>query len=114
LAGLHKDWEGTGFVLENSDKLRRIALHFQAHLGLAETQAPPCNAPWTSAVVEADGTVRPCFFHRSIGSLKSHTLMQVLNGFEAQQFRAALNVETNDICKKCVCSLNWKLSASGR
>ncbi len=79
----------------------------------AQAESPRCNAPWTSAVVEADGTVRPCFFHRSIGSLKSHTLMQILNGFEAQQFRAALNIETNAVCKKCVCSLNWKLSANG-
>ena len=105
---LSRDWDGTGFVLENPDKLRRIVLHFQSHLGLAETRAPRCNAPWVSAVVEGDGTVRPCFFHRPIGSLKSHTLLQVLNGFEAQQFRAGLNVATNPVCRRCVCSLNWE------
>ena len=112
LDALHEDWDGTGFVLEGSDKLQRIALHFKAHLGLAHAKAPRCNAPWTSAVVEADGTVRPCFFHRPIGSLRTQTLVQILNGFEAQQFRAALDIETNAICKRCVCSLNWKLSAS--
>jgi hypothetical protein len=52
--------------------------------------------------------VRPCFFHRPIGSLKSHTLLQVLNSFEAQQFRASLDVATNPICRRCVCSLNWR------
>lgn len=112
LAALYEDWMGTGFVLEGRDKLQKIALHFKAHLGLADRESPRCNAPWTSAVVEADGTVRPCFFHRPIGSLRSQTLLQILNGFEAQQFRAALNIEANTICRRCVCSLNWKLSAN--
>ena len=59
---------GSGFVLENPDKLRRIVHHFRAHLGLAEPVAPRCNAPWVSAVIESDGTVRPCFFHEPIGN----------------------------------------------
>ncbi len=108
LEAVDKEWQGTGFVAESPEKLHRIALHFRAQLGLARPQAPVCNAPWVSAVVEADGTVRPCFFHGPIGSLKSHTLLQVLNGFEAQQFRESLNVATNSVCRRCVCSLNWK------
>lgn len=106
LKGLHDDWAGTGFVSEGPPKLERISRHFRAHLGLAEPAAPQCNAPWVSAVVETDGTVRPCFFHRPIGSLKSHTLLQVLNGFEAQDFRRSLKVEANAICRRCVCSIN--------
>jgi MoaA/NifB/PqqE/SkfB family radical SAM enzyme len=101
-------WEGTGFVAENAEKLRRIPHHFRVQLGLCPPQAPPCNAPWVSAVVEADGAVRPCFFHRPIGSLKSHSLLQVLNGLDAQAFRASLDVATNPVCSRCVCSLNWK------
>jgi MoaA/NifB/PqqE/SkfB family radical SAM enzyme len=101
-------WEGTGFVLENAEKLKRISNHFRAMLGLASPVAPVCNAPWVSAVVEADGTVRPCFFHRAIGSVKTNGLLEVLNGFEAQQFRASLDVATNAVCKRCVCSLHWK------
>jgi hypothetical protein len=105
LEGLASDWLGTGFVVESMPKLERIVRHFQAHLAQAEAEAPRCNAPWVSAVIETDGTVRPCFFHRPIGSLKSHSLLQVLNGFEAQQFRGTLDVQTNPICKRCVCSL---------
>ncbi len=103
-----REWRGSGFVAENAEKLRRISDHFRAHLGLCRLQAPRCNAPWVSAVVEANGTVRPCFFHPPIGSLKSHSLLQVVNGFEAQQFRGALDVPTNPVCARCVCSLNWK------
>jgi MoaA/NifB/PqqE/SkfB family radical SAM enzyme len=105
---ISRRWHGTGFVLENREKLQRVARHFRVQLGLATPEAPRCNAPWTSAVIEADGLVRPCFFHKPIGSLKTHPLSQVLNGFEAQQFRASLDVETNPVCRRCVCSLNWK------
>jgi MoaA/NifB/PqqE/SkfB family radical SAM enzyme len=95
-----------GFVLETPAKLRRIVDHFRAHLGQAEFLAPRCNAPWTSAVIEVDGTVRPCFFHRPIGRLgQGKSLLEILNGFEALAFRTGLDVETNPICRRCVCSL---------
>jgi MoaA/NifB/PqqE/SkfB family radical SAM enzyme len=107
---VRREWEGTGFVAEDAEKLHRISNHFRVRLGLSKPVAPRCNAPWVSAVIEADGTVRPCFFHNSIGSLKSHTLLEVLNGFEAQQFRNSLDVATNPVCARCVCSLNWNNS----
>ena len=96
------------FVCESPAKLRRIARHFRAVLRETAPVAPACNAPWNSAVVEADGTVRPCFFHPPIGHLNSgKPLHQILNGPEAVQFRASLNVASNPVCQKCVCSLNW-------
>jgi MoaA/NifB/PqqE/SkfB family radical SAM enzyme len=104
---LQQEWAGTGFVLESREKLRRIVSHFRAHLGLCEPVAPHCNAPWVSAVVEADGTVRPCFFHAPIGSAREQNLLQVLNGSEAIRFRENLDVATNPTCRRCVCSLNW-------
>ena len=99
--------DAAGFVAESPDKLRRIARHFRAHLGQLEPVAPLCNAPWVSVVVEADGIVRPCFFHQPIGRIDAGTtLADVLNGFEAVLFRNGLDVETNPICRRCVCSLN--------
>ena len=59
-------------------------------------------------MVEVDGTVRPCFFHHRIGNLDGKTLDQVINGGEARRFRASLDVETNPICQRCVCSRNYK------
>jgi Fe-coproporphyrin III synthase len=98
-----------GFVCESPAKLRRIALHFRAILGERPPVAPACNAPWNSAVVESDGTVRPCFFHPPIGHLNSgKSLHQILNDPEAVAFRDSLDVATNTICQKCVCSLNWR------
>jgi MoaA/NifB/PqqE/SkfB family radical SAM enzyme len=103
---LSEQWKGLGFLMESPEKLARIVEHFRSHLGFSAPQAPQCNAPWVSAVIEADATVRPCFFHPPIGSLRTHTLLQVLNGFEAQAFRASLDIPNNPVCKRCVCSLH--------
>lgn len=102
---LQSEWE---FVVESREKLQRIVSHFRAHLGCCEPVAPRCNAPWVSAVVEADGTVRPCFFHHPIGSVREQNLLQVINGPEAIRFRQKLDIATDPICRRCVCSLNWK------
>jgi radical SAM protein with 4Fe4S-binding SPASM domain len=107
IEALAAEWSGSGFILESAEKLHRVALHFRAHLHLCPPVAPRCNAPWVSAVIEADGTVRPCFFHKPIGRLNGKTFLTVLNGFEAQQFRQNLDVSSNPVCRQCVCSLNW-------
>jgi Fe-coproporphyrin III synthase len=99
---------GTGFIAESPEKLRRIARHFQSELGLQPAQAPVCNAPWVSAVIEADGAVRPCFFHRAVGNLQNATLQAITNGPTAREFRANLDIPTNSICRNCVCSLNYR------
>jgi radical SAM protein with 4Fe4S-binding SPASM domain len=97
------------FVRESPEKLRRLAGHFRATLGLTEFAAPVCNAPWTSAVIESDGSVRPCFFHAPFGKIGADaSLINVLHGPEAQAFRERLDVATNPTCKRCVCSRNGK------
>jgi Fe-coproporphyrin III synthase len=98
----------SGYIAESPDKLRRLATHFRAHLGLDSSMSPRCNAPWTSAVIEADGTVRPCFFHRPIGNIQRQTLEEVINGEDMLAFRAALDISSNPTCKRCVCSLNYR------
>jgi Fe-coproporphyrin III synthase len=99
---------GADFLAESPAKLRRIASHFRAHLGLEPPQSPMCNAPWVSAVIEADGAVRPCFFHRSIGNLHGTSLDKVINGPQARGFRQGLDVSSNGTCRNCVCSLNYR------
>jgi len=98
---------GAGFVVESPEKLRRIARHFRVQLGLESAESPVCNAPWTSAVIEVDGEVRPCFFHQSIGNLRKLSLAAILNGPEGLNFRKSLDITTNSICRNCVCSLNY-------
>ncbi len=97
----------TGFLRESPEKLARIVSHYRAHLNLCEPVSPRCNAPWISAVVGADGDVRPCFFHKSVGSVRNRSFIEVLNGPEAQDFRQRLDIATNPICQRCVCSLHF-------
>jgi MoaA/NifB/PqqE/SkfB family radical SAM enzyme len=96
-----------GFIAESPAKLRRIAQHFRG-----EFESPVCNAPWVSAVVEADGAVRPCFFHPPVGHLgNGSTLRDVLNSPRAVAFRDQLDIATNPVCRRCVCSLNRRPAA---
>jgi hypothetical protein len=96
----------SGFVVESAAKFRRIALHFRAQLQQAEHLAPRCNAPWVSAVIEASGDVRPCFFQPALGNIHRHSLPQIINGPDALWFRANLDIESNPVCQRCVCSLH--------
>src|SRR3984885_15200534 len=102
----HRTDLNSGFVVESAGKLRRIVLHFRAHLGQAPHVAPNCNAPWVSAVIEASGEVRPCFFHPSLGNIHDQPLGQIVNSPKALSFRAALDVATDPVCRRCVCSLH--------
>ena len=95
----------SGFVVENAEKLRRIPLRFRSRLGQIPAMAPRCNAPWVSAVVESDGTVRPCFFHRPIGNIHEHPLADVVNSDDALNFRRNLDISRDPVCRNCVCSL---------
>jgi radical SAM protein with 4Fe4S-binding SPASM domain len=96
------------FILEDPEKLRRLGRHFRACLGESEAVSPRCNAPWVSAVIEADGSVRPCFFHHPIGNIADGSLDEVLNGDRALAFRGGLDVAANPVCRGCVCSLFWR------
>jgi MoaA/NifB/PqqE/SkfB family radical SAM enzyme len=93
------------FVIDSPAHLARIAQHFRAHMGLAAHTAPRCNAPWVSAFLTASGSVQPCFFHTTIGSIAGTALTQILSAHTGRQFRNSLNVATNSTCKQCVCSI---------
>ena len=103
----HADDIRRRYIVESGEKLRRIPRRFREHLGEASPESPICNAPWVSTVVEVDGSVRPCFFHRAVGNIASSTLEEVVNGEAALAFRESLKVSKNPICRRCVCSLNY-------
>ena len=71
----------------------------RAYFGQAENVAPRCNAPWVSAVIEASGDVRPCFFHPALGNIRRQAFTDVINGPEALRFRPGCNVASNAICQ---------------
>lgn len=101
----------TKFIAEDKNKLRKIATYYEASYGLTGYPYKKCNAPWVSTVVEADGTVRPCFFHASIGNIRQASLENILNGDTGMNFRRNLDMDSNPTCKKCVCHLHVSPSA---
>ena len=95
----------SGFIAESPAKLRRLPQYFAALNGLAEYPETVCNAPWVSTVIEANGDVRPCFFHAPLGNIHQQPLGEILNAPASIDFRRDLDVRQNPICKACVCTL---------
>ncbi|HEY0176278.1 MAG TPA: radical SAM protein [Pedobacter sp.] len=102
----HEHNFSTGFIAESQKKIQDIYHYYAAFYGLNGFPYKKCNAPWVSTVVEADGSVRPCFFHEVIGNIRDSSLNEILNSEEAVRFRKELDMGTNDTCVKCVCTLN--------
>jgi Fe-coproporphyrin III synthase len=98
----------TGYIAESVPKLRKLVGRFREHLDHSRPEAPMCNAPWVSAVVEVDGALRPCFFHSPVGNLSNATLEEAINNGPSLRFRSSLNVADNPVCQSCVCSLHYR------
>lgn len=98
------------FIAESPLKLRhRLLTYFAALLGQADFFPVSCNAPWVSTVIEADGTVRPCFFHPPLGNIhQAADLDSLLNSPAALTWRRQLDTHQDPICRKCVCSLSLR------
>jgi MoaA/NifB/PqqE/SkfB family radical SAM enzyme len=105
----HEPSFSSGFVAEAPAKLRRLPQYYAALAGDAPFPPVSCNAPYVSVVVEADGTVRPCFFHEPIGNTR-HAPLGAIVARNLPAFRRSLDIATNRTCARCVCSLqaNWR------
>lgn len=99
----------SGFVAESPAKLRRLPQYYAALAGLAPFPSVSCNAPYVSIVIEADGSVRPCFFHQSIGNLRRKPLASIVAD-DLPAFRSTLVFDSNPVCVRCVCSMKagWR------
>jgi MoaA/NifB/PqqE/SkfB family radical SAM enzyme len=97
-----------GFVAEPPERLHRIAQYYAAMLGDEPFPLAACDAPRVSAVVEANGDVRPCFFHPAIGNVRRTPLPSLVRR-ALPAFRSSLVVTRDETSRRCVCSLkvNW-------
>lgn len=102
----------SGFIAEKPEKLRRLPEYYAALRGEGPFPKVSCNAPWVSAVVEANGAVRPCFFHPAIGNLRDAPFERILRK-DLPAFRRGLEVATNPLCERCVCSLRFRTGGAG-
>ena len=92
------------FVAQSPDELRRLPRYYAALDGGAAFPPVACNAPWVSVVLEANGAVRPCFFHEPVGNIREAPLASIV-GENLRAFRSSLDVDANPVCRRCVCSL---------
>ena len=102
----HASAFSTGFVAESPARMRDLAAYYRAANGKGDFPRVNCNAPWVSGVIEADGTVRPCFFHRSLGNIHERGIADILNSPDAIQFRRGLDTRRDPVCRRCVCTFN--------
>jgi MoaA/NifB/PqqE/SkfB family radical SAM enzyme len=91
------------FVAESPSKIRDIYYYYAAFYGRNAYPFKKCNAPWVSTVIEADGSVRPCFFHETIGNIRTEPLDQILNGIKKYEFSQNAGYEhQSDLREMCL------------
>ena len=100
------------YIAESRDKLLDIGQHYLALTGTTPFPKKKCNAPWVSAVIESNGDVLPCFFHKPYGNIHANSFVEIINSPAAISFRKNLEVKTNATCQRCVCSLYVPLLSS--
>jgi Fe-coproporphyrin III synthase len=93
------------FIVGGLRALWRIYDYYSALAGSRNLPRVACNAPWTSAVMEPGGVVRPCFFHPPYAVSSDLPLDQAINAPAAVAFRRKLDVGRDETCKRCVCTL---------
>jgi Fe-coproporphyrin III synthase len=94
-----------GFIAGGVAALWRIRDYYAALAGMGAFPPVRCNAPWVSAVLEPGGSVRPCFFHPPYSPQPGADLIDIVNSPQAIAFRRSLSIESNETCRRCVCSL---------
>jgi Fe-coproporphyrin III synthase len=111
----HADDFQSGFIAENSKKLRAILQHFSARLGRGHPPAVRCNAPEFSAVIDASGRAQPCFFIPGPAhSAPDSHLIAALNGDDMRALRGDIRSGRREECRTCVCSMWRDLSTLDR
>lgn len=89
-----------GFVVDSAAAQARVGEKLAADAGEGAHRAPRCNAPYASVFVQADLTVRPCFFLPVVAHAGAG-LRPALAA--ARPALAALDIATDPTCARCVC-----------
>lgn len=106
LIEMHYEDFTSRYIAEDPSRIARIYSYYAACYGLNPYPYKKCNAPWISAVIEPDGSVKPCFFHPSYGNIHEKSLPDILNSDSGIAFRKELDIHNDPVCRKCVCYLH--------
>ncbi len=101
----------SGFILEQPQKMRRLLQYFTAVRRRGAYPPVRCNVTEFSAVINASGSVQPCFFIAGPdnASVADADLESVLNSADMQTLRSSIRSGGRAECATCVCSL-WRES----
>jgi MoaA/NifB/PqqE/SkfB family radical SAM enzyme len=92
-----------GYITESKAKLRWLHRYFAAQAGLHDFPPVRCNAPRFSAVIETDGSLKPCFFLPSSGRFDGTSLSRALNTEAGKDLRRQQRLGLRQECSRCVC-----------
>jgi len=95
----------SGRIAESPLKLRHMLTYFGALNNQSTFPRVRCNTPQLSAVVEVDGSLRPCYFLPKMGNVNDGGLNVSINTSEALALRAAVRDGERAECERCVCPL---------
>ncbi|MEP7290738.1 MAG: radical SAM protein [Chloroflexota bacterium] len=104
----------SGRIAESPAKLRKMVSYFGAILRQGEFQPVRCNAPHLSAIIEVDGSLRPCYFLPTMGRIngagaskgEALPLREAINTPAALDLRRAYRQGERVECQSCVCPLH--------
>jgi len=94
----------SNFIIDGFRNLVNIYNYYGAMIGRSGFPRVYCNLPWVFTVVEADGKVRPCYFHRDIGDIRQGPFENIINSDRAIGFRRDLKKTRHAMCFHCVFS----------
>lgn len=98
----HADQFASGQIEESPTKLRQMIDYFAAPYGQATFNAPRCNAPHISAVINVDGTLQPCYF---LPPIPHSNGLDAINSPAMLELRTAYRSGQRPECARCVCPL---------
>ena len=93
----------SGYIRESKSKLRLLHGYFAARAGLRDFPPVRCNAPRFSAVIETDGSIKPCFFLPSSGRFDGTPMSRALNTAIGKDLRRQQRLGLRQECSRCVC-----------
>lgn len=112
LAALHAADFESGFIVERPARLGYCLSPHQRREGGGVVR---CNAPFTSAVIEPDGSVKPCWFLPAYGNIReAGGLEQVLGSLAAKDALDSLDVGTHPVCNRCITPRIFSADGSSR
>ena len=92
------------FIIEGYRNLLNIYNYYGAMIGKLKFFGVSCNLPWRLIVMQPNGDVRPCCFHREMGNIRKESFEQIVKSVRMIEFRRKLKKKRQAMCSGCIFS----------